>query len=221
MNEKVQPAPSLPTVRRLPMYLRLLKNLQDDGQQHVSSTLIAERFGLDPVQVRKDLAGMGIVGQPRLGFAVAELTQAIMHFLGWNNTNEAFLVGAGNLGSALAGYGGFADYGLNIIAAFDTDERKIGATVHEVKVFPLTKLPDLARRLHVHIGILTIPAAAAQNTAELLVQAGFKALWNFTPVNLAVPHGVIVERVDLAASLAVLSRSLKEHLAAEGGRRHA
>jgi redox-sensing transcriptional repressor len=212
MIEKILTTPSLPTVRRLPTYLRLLKELQDEKQLNVSSTYIAERFQLEPIQVRKDLAAMGIVGQPRLGFAVTELTCAIMQFLGWNNASEAFLIGAGNLGSALAGYSGFADYGLNIVAAFDVDKNKTGTRIHDIKVFPLQKLPDLARRLHVHIGILTLPAAAAQSITDMLVKVGIKAIWNFTPVKLKVPEDVIVEKVDLAASLAVLSRSLKEKL---------
>jgi redox-sensing transcriptional repressor len=212
MTQKIQNPPSLPTVRRLPTYLRLLKELQDEKQHYVSSTYIAERFQLESIQVRKDLAAMGIVGQPRLGFAVAELVSAIMQFLGWNNASDAFLIGAGNLGAALAGYSGFADYGLHIVAAFDVDTSKIGTRIHDTKIFPLQKLPDLAQRLHVHIGILTLPAVAAQTTTDMLVQAGITAIWNFTPVKLIVPGGVIVEKVDLAASLAVLSRSVKERL---------
>ncbi len=210
MTEKAPITPSLPTVRRLPTYLRLLKELQDENQQYVSSTYIADRFQLEPIQVRKDLAAMGIVGQPRLGFVVADLIAAIMQFLGWNNTTKAFLIGAGNLGSALIGYSGFAGYGLNIIAAFDVDNSKIGTRIHNIEVFPLEKLPDLAVRLHIHLGILTLPAAAAQATADMLVQTSITAIWNFTPVKLILPAGVIVEKVDLAASLAVLSCSLKE-----------
>lgn len=212
MNEKEPITPSLPTIRRLPMYLRLLIELQGEQHLHVSSTFIAERFQLEPIQVRKDLAAMGIVGQPRIGFVVTDLTAAIMQFLGWNTANEAFLIGAGNLGAALAGYRGFVDYGLDIVAAFDSDKRKIGTHMHGIKIFPLEKMPDLARRLHVQIGILTLPAEAAQEAADLLVQSGFKALWNFTPAKLIVPDSIIVERVDLAASLAVLSRKLKEQL---------
>lgn len=215
MTGKPLAMPSLPTVRRLPMYLRLLIGLQSDKQQHVSSTFIAERFQLEPIQVRKDLAAVGIVGQPRRGFAVTELTAAIMQFLGWNNTNEAFLIGAGNLGSALAGYRGFVDYGLDIVAAFDIDTKKIGTHIHGIKVFPLAKAPDLAGRLRVQIGILTLPAAAAQEAADMLVGAGFRALWNFTPAKLIAPDSIIVERVDLAASLAVLSRRLKERMGRE------
>jgi redox-sensing transcriptional repressor len=211
MTENFLNTPSLPTIRRLPTYLRLVKELQQKEQPYVSSTYIAEQFQLEPIQVRKDLASMGIVGQPRLGFAVPELTSAIMQFLGWNNTNEAFLIGAGNLGSALAGYSGFGDYGLNIVAAFDVDSCKIGARIHGIKVFPLAKLSALANRMHVHIGILTLPASAAQATTDLIVQSGITAIWNFTPAKLMVPEGIILERVDLAASLAVLSRSLKKN----------
>lgn len=207
----------MPTVRRLPAYLRLLRDAKESGLQYVSSTLIAEKLQLEPIQVRKDLAAMGITGQPRLGFAASGLIDAIVNFLGWNNTADAFIIGAGNLGSALAGYSGFGDYGLNIVAAFDTDEKKIGKMIHGKEVFPLERLIRLAKRMHVHIAILTLPAAAAQSTAQWLVEAGIRAIWNFTPVKLVVPDGIIVERVDLAASLAVLSRSLREHITSSLG----
>ena len=202
----------MPTVRRLPAYLRLLRDSREGGQQYVSSTYIAERLQLEPIQVRKDLAGMGIIGQPRLGFVVNDLIDAIVNFLGWNTTADAFIVGAGNLGSALAGYSGFADYGLNIVAAFDRDEKKIGTRIHGKKVYPMGRLSGLARRMHVHIAILTLTAADAQSTADRLVEVGIRAIWNFTPVKLVVPESIIVEKVDLAASLAVFSRSLREKI---------
>lgn len=217
MLEIKQCSVALPTVRRLPSYLRIIKDFQETGQQYISSTIIAERLQLEPIQVRKDLAAVGIGGHPRLGFAINDLLKAIIHFLGWDNTTDAFIIGAGNLGSALAGYQGFTDYGLNIIAAFDVDEKKISTLIHGREIFHMDRLPELARRLNVHIGILTLPADFAQNATDALIASGITAIWNFTPVKLIVPEDVIVEKIDLAASLAVLSRTLQKKIRSATG----
>ena len=211
MEDLIRPV-SLPTVRRLPAYLRLLYSLQSRGRDVVSCTHIAEELGLVSVQVRKDLAAIGVVGRPKIGYQLPALITAIRDFLGQNNTSDAFLVGAGCLGGALLGYEGFKEYGLNIVAGFDVNPAKIGTQIHGREIFPLQKLPDLAERLHVMIGILTVPAVAAQDTANLLVLSGMRAIWNYTPVKLEVPDVVIVEDVKLAASLAVLSSRLAESL---------
>jgi redox-sensing transcriptional repressor len=202
----------LPSVRRLPTYLRLLYGLKARGREVVSCTYIAEDLGLVSVQVRKDLAMTGIVGRPKVGYQVAELIDAIERFLGWKNTTDAFLVGAGGLGSALLGYEGFKEYHLNVLAGFDIDPAKIGTKIHDKEIFAVDKLPDLVHRMHVLIGILTVPASAAQQAADLMVRAGIRAIWNYTPVQLQVPDAVIVEDVKLAASLAVLSSRLAEAL---------
>jgi redox-sensing transcriptional repressor len=202
----------LPSVRRLPTYLRLLYGLKARGREVVSCTYIAEDLGLVSVQVRKDLAMTGIVGRPKVGYHVAELIDAIECFLGWKNTADAFLVGAGGLGSALLGYEGFKEYHLDVLAGFDIDSAKIGTKIHDKEIFPLEKLPDLVHRMHVLIGILTVPASAAQQAADLMVRAGIRAIWNYTPVKLQVPDSVIVEDVKLAASLAVLSNRLADVL---------
>ncbi len=117
-NQELKTAPE-PTLRRLPPYYQFLKELQHHHQGPISCTRIAEAFKLDPTQVRKDIAATGIVGKPRVGYEIGELIKAIEDFMGWSNVTDAFLAGAGNLGSALLGYEGFADYGLNIVAAFD------------------------------------------------------------------------------------------------------
>lgn len=121
----------------------------------------------------------------------------------------------------MLGYSGFQEYGLNIVAAFDVDPAKIGEDVHGREVFPLEKLHDLALRMHVLIGILTVPAAAAQDVATFMVLSGIRAIWNYTPVKLEVPELVVVEDVKLASSLAVLSSRLAEMLRAERGKRPA
>jgi len=200
----------LPTIRRLPAYLRLLHDLRDAGQESVSGTYFAEQLKLDPVQVRKDLTITGIVGKPRIGFSVCGLITAIEEYLGWNNSTEVFLVGVGHLGTALLGYSGFTRHGLNIIAAFDTNPVKIGQEVHGKTVFALEKLPNLAQRLKVHIAIVTVPAVAVQSLADLLIDAGITAIWNFTPAPLRVPAGIIVQNEDLSSGLAILCRRVRD-----------
>ena len=211
MENAIRPVP-LPSVRRLPAYLRLLYSLKAAGRDVVSCTHIAEELGLVSVQVRKDLAAIGVVGRPKIGYQLPALITAIRNFLGQNNISEAFLAGAGSLGAALLGYNGFNEFGLNILAGFDVNPAKIGLEIHGKKIFPLEKLPDLVRRMHVLIGIITVPADAAQSVADVMALAGMRAIWNYTPVHLDVPDGVIVENVNLAASLAVLSSRLAESL---------
>jgi len=212
MNRDQEISVPLPTIRRLPMYFSLLEKAAQENQTSISSSQLAAALGLEPIQVRKDLAAIGVTGQPRLGFPLAELIQAIERFLGWDNVTDAFIIGAGHLGTALAGYQGFEKHGLNVVALFDNDPRKVGQTIHGKQVLHIDKLGNLANRMHVHIAILTVPAEAAVSTAQLAVEAGIQAIWNFTPTKLTVPEGIILERVDLAASLAVLSSKLAARL---------
>jgi redox-sensing transcriptional repressor len=200
----------LPSLKRLPAYLHFLKKLAETGREVVSGTQIAQDLRLDPTQVRKDLEITGITGRPRIGYSVPELIAAIESFLGWNNTRDAFLAGAGSLGTALIGYKAFREHGVNIVAAFDADENKIGKSIRSIEVLPIYKLPELAERMHVHIGIIAVPAENAQNVADLMVFGDIKAIWNFAPAKLTVPEGIIVENVELYASLAVLTTKLVE-----------
>lgn len=204
-----------PTLRRLPLYLHLLRKLEVLGRPAVSSSHLGAELGLDATQVRKDLEATGIIGRPRVGYEVGQLIDTIETALGWNNVRQAFLVGAGNLGQALLGYRRFADAGLEIVAAFDTDSAKIGTEVHGKQVLPVTKLANLAQRMHVMVGILTVPAETAQAAADLLVEAGILAIWNFTPVRLRVPETVIVQNEDLYSGLATLTQKLAARLGAD------
>ncbi len=202
----------IPSVRRLPLYLRLLRELRADGHDFVSCTQISESLGFGTVQVRKDLAITGIVGRPKVGYQVPELIDAIESFLGWKNTRDAFLVGAGSLGSALLGYDGFRDNGLNIVAAFDTNPAKIGTPIHGKAVLDWDSFHDLAQRMHILIGILTVPATVAQETTNAMILAGIRAIWNYTPATLEVPPAIVVEDVRLSSSLAALSSRLTRQL---------
>ncbi len=210
-ESRFKPAPA-PAVRRLPGYHRLAQKFHGEGVETVSCTTIAEALSLDPTQVRKDIALTGIVGKPKVGYEIASLLEKIESFLGWDNVTDAFLAGVGSLGSALIGYKMFRDHGLNIVAAFDNDPAKIGTTVREVEVLPMEKLPALARRMHVKIGVIATPAEVAQDVASMMVISGMEAVWNFAPVHLDLPPEVIVEHVHLTSSLAVLSSKLTQKL---------
>lgn len=198
----------LPTIRRFPIYLRCIREMIAAGELHISSAVVAERLGLDPVLTRKDLAMAGVPGRPRRGYPAQELQDAINHALGWDDTTDAVLVGAGSLGNALLGYSGFEEQNLSIAVAFDSNPGMFGLTLHGVKVRPMEDLPRLAKRMNIKLGILTVPNSAAQSCADQLIAAGIRGIWNFTSVQLDVPKGVVVQNVDLAQSLAVLSHSI-------------
>ena len=208
-----------PTLRRLPRYYHYLLRVQGTGQEIISATQMAEDLGIHHTQVRKDLAATGSQGKPKVGHRVDDLLISIESFLNWNNFSEAFLVGAGNLGSALLGYN-FEKAGIRIIAAFDTSPAKVGQAVHGIPVHPLGAFEEMARERHVAIGILTVPADRAQAIADLMVHSGIQAIWNFAPITLSVPEEIIVETVELYASLAIFSRKLEERRKARAAGLH-
>ena len=214
-NQDIQNV-SKATIGRLPAYHRYLKDKLAAGERTVSSTAVAEAVHLNAVKVRKDLAVISsVAGKPKLGFSVSDLIEGIDRILGYDNVTDAVLVGAGGLGSALVGYGGFKAYGLNIVAAFDSDPKRIGTMLGGVKVFDSKDLVRLVRRLNVLIGIIAVPAAAAQGVADELAEGGVRAIWNFAPVHLTLPANIAVKNEDMAASLAILSKRLAEILNSE------
>lgn len=208
MNENKERAYPVPSVRRLPLYLSFLRQLRNENVEVVSSTRIAEELGLTGIQVRKDLAMTGIVGRPKIGHSINELVGHIESFLGWDRLRPAFLVGVGHLGTALLGYKGFAQENLDIIASFDNSPQKIGTTVLGRPTYPMTDFFQMAQDSNVKLAILTVPAQYAQELTDIMVAAGIQAIWNFAPVQISVPEGVIVENVSLSSSLAVLSQRL-------------
>ena len=195
----------------MPVYLELLKKIKADGGAYVSAAFLAGELGLHPVQVRKDLASVSKVdGNPRIGFALDGLIDDMEDFLGCKNAHEAVVAGVGNLGRALLSYGGFGSYGLSIIAGFDMSPEVVGTTVAGKEIFPATRISELCSRRGVHIGIITAPAAAAQSACDALTAGGVRAIWNFAPVRLTLPPGVIVTNENLAASFAALSGRLSQ-----------
>jgi len=204
---------SVQGVRRLPYYLKFLKELQEEGTLFVPAAAIAETLGVYEVQVRKDLAAVSSQpGKPRVGFSVNGLITDIEHFLGYDSANTAALVGVGHLGQALMSYGGFADYGLNIAAAFDRDPDLVGRSIHGLEVYPMERLAEICCGRSIPIGIITTPAEHAQEVCDQLVEAGIKAVWNFAHVRLHVPENVLVQNEDMAVSFALLSNRLAQSL---------
>jgi redox-sensing transcriptional repressor len=195
----------LPTIRRLPTYLRILRDFSKNGSEYVSSSQLAEVMNIEPILVRKDLVLTGIVGTPRIGYHIPDLIKAIEDFLGWGVPLDAFLIGAGHLGTAILGYKEMNKYGHKIVAAFDKDPRKIDQSIHGVRVFDIAKVPELIRSLNISLAILTVPPEEAQGVADLLVEAGIQGIWNFTSVTLDLPNGITTHKEDLLSGLAVLS----------------
>ncbi|HWQ73710.1 MAG TPA: redox-sensing transcriptional repressor Rex [Syntrophomonas sp.] len=203
---------TLQMLQRLPKYLNYLTALPPEGAANISATAIAEALKLNDVQVRKDLASVSDGGKPKVGYVTQNLINDIKEILGYNNSHDAIIVGVGSLGHALLSYEGFSKYGLNIVAGFDTDEKIIGTEVGGKMILPVTKLENLCERMRIRIGIIAVPAGAAQSVCDTLVQSGVLAIWNFAPVHLNTGEGILVQDENMAASLALLSRHLTEKI---------
>ncbi len=197
------------TLQRLPVYLSYLRGLPENVYPHISATAIAAGLGLGEVQVRKDLAAVTSCGKPKTGYPLQTLIQDLERFLWAGGCSRTVLVGVGNLGLALLSYGGFSDYGLKIMAAFDINPALVGAVVDGRPILPVSELPNFCQRQQVQIGILAVPAAAAQACCDALTNSGVRAVWNFAPVLLRAPEGVLIQQENMASSLALLSHHLK------------
>jgi redox-sensing transcriptional repressor len=208
MKDDLKLSVPLPTIRRYPIYLRAIHAMIAGGELHISSAVLADKLSLDPVLTRKDLAMAGVPGKPRRGYPAKELADAISRALGWDSATDAVLVGVGSLGKALLCHSGFEEQNLSIAGAFDAEPSLTGRTFHGVKVRAMDDLPRLVRRLKIRLAILTVPNAAAQTCTDALVAVGIRGILNFTAIQLAVPEGVVVQNVDIAQSLAVLSHTI-------------
>ena len=194
-------------MRRLPIYLKYLKQLPPE-HKNISSKTVAENVGLGEVLVRKDLSLVSGAGRPKTGYDINGLINSLETFLGYKSENTAVLIGAGKLGNALLDYKGFCDYGLKIIAAFDSDLNKIGVSESGKYIYPITDFEEFNRQIHAKIGIITVPAKEAQSVCDLMCKSGIQAIWNFAPVSLSAAEGVLVQNENMAASLALLSSHL-------------
>ena len=192
-----------------------LKLLDFSETPTISAAEIARSLGLNPVLVRKDLALISDGGRPKIGYNREKLIADIEGFLGYGNTNDAVLIGAGKLGRALLGYSGFAEYGLNIVAAFDANDAIIGTSKSGKPIMHMSRLEEFCRRNKVQIGIITVPAEDAQNVCDRLIECGIRAIWNFAPKHLDVPEDILVQNENMAASLALLSKHLSYKIHSE------
>ena len=207
MEKKISKA----VLKRLPGYLAYLKSLQDQDHPYISATALANALGMGEVQVRKDLASVSDGGRPKIGYLRESLIEDIEQFLGYDNTTDAVLIGAGRLGQALMGYRGFEEYGLNVLAAFDTNPT-CDHTEDGKPILHMDQLELFCRAHKVLMGIITVPDCHAQEVCDKLISCGIKAIWNFAPIHLEVPSNILVQSENMATSLAVLSMHLQAHI---------
>jgi redox-sensing transcriptional repressor len=180
--------------------------MEASGFKYVSSAVIARQLGIDDTLVRKDIAATGYMGKPKVGFNTTEFKEHLEIFLGMKENKEALLIGAGNLGVALAKYRGFKKYGLDIVAIFDQDPKKIGMKISDKEIQPAHKIESVLKKKNIKMAILAIPGESIQELADILTKNGIKAIWNFTGVHLKVPEDIFVWNEDLAASFITLSQ---------------
>ena len=201
------------TLSRLPLYYSYIRGLQKEGMLYVSSSQIAQGLNINPVLVRKDLGEVSsVTGKPRTGFEVTTLLNDLGEYLGYNNVDEAILVGVGTLGRFILSSKDFNAFGLNINVGFDNDPDLAGIQIGDKYVLPIEKMESYVKRSGVKIGIITVPASQAQEVCNKMVKAGIRAIWNFAFVMLDVPVGVLVKNENLPSSLAMLSQQLTQKI---------
>lgn len=197
-----------PTIERLPLYLRCLSRLRDSEVEVVSSEELGRQLAITSVQIRKDLAYFGEFGRRGVGYDVVGLLNQIASILGADKPRKIALIGAGRLGQALANYDGFREQGFNITAVFDSDRSKVGGALAGQTVRHVEQMATILPKSAIELAILAVPAQAAQKIADVLVQCGIKAIWNFAPVRLEVPNYVEVRQENLIVGLMALSYHL-------------
>ena len=207
-----KPSVSVRSVGRLSLYRRLLDSLTAEGTRSIYSHELAALAGSTAAQVRRDLMAIGYSGSPNRGYQVADLLDSIRQFLDSPNGQRAALVGVGNLGRALLSYFTGRRPNLSIVAAFDSDPEKVGRVIHGCRCHPLDELEKIAREMDIRIGIITVPAEAAQDVTTRLISAGVHGLLNFAPVRVRVPKNVYVEDIDMTMSLEKAAYFARMHL---------
>lgn len=200
---------SLPkaTLGRLPLYLRYLKTVRSQ-KKTISATSVAKALELGEVQVRKDLSAVSGAGKPKVGYITDELIESLENCLGQGGRCRAVIVGAGKLGMALLDYEGFSDYGLEVVAAFDSEAENEKFSLAGKPVFPMSEFEGFCYREDVKIGIITVPKSAAQSVCNLMIKNNISAIWSFAPAFLHVPNGIVLKQENLALSLAHLKSQI-------------
>lgn len=192
-------------IRRLPGYYRHLRELEAAGVTQISSQELGKRMQLTPSQIRQDINCFGGFGRQGYGYKVSELKGHIGDILGLNRQHRVIILGAGNIGAAVAKYPTFSREGFETIAMFDTDPSKIGERIRNIPVYPMDELENFLGDKKVDIAVLAVPAQAAQETAKRLYNGGVRAIWNFAPTDLSHPEDMIIVNVHLSDSLQILS----------------
>lgn len=193
-----------PALRRMPWYLAYVSLLRERKVEFVSSTQISRELKVDASQIAKDLSFLDIRGKTRIGYEVALLEHKLEEFLGFRREHRAVIVGVGSLGGALMQDSGLGRYGLEIVAGFDVNPAVAGTLRHGLPVYNISELKERCQMLHAGIGIVTVPVEHAQATADRLIEAGVKAIWNFTPYRICVPDGIVISNTSIYAHLAVM-----------------
>ena len=206
-NTKIEKVPE-PTLRRLPWYLSVCRLLKQRGEQHVSSTRLSKETNIVASQIAKDLSCVNIIGRTRVGYDIDNLLEVLEDFLGFTRIHKAFLFGAGRLGSALLNDSGLKQFGLEVVAAFDTNPKVVGHSVAGIPVYHINDLEAKIKRYNVKIGVLTVPIDRAQEVSDKMVVWGIKAIWNFTPLRIRVPENIVVQNTSLYAHLSLMFNRL-------------
>ncbi len=199
-----------PTLRRLPWYLAYAQLAKRNGEIYLSSTQIANNIAVDASKVAKDLSYVQISGRTRVGYDLNELVEVLQAFLGFTNSHKAFLFGVGSLGGALLHDDGLNQFGLEIVAGFDVKYELAGTSIHRVPIHHISHFKELQKKTNIQIGVLTVPVDKAQEAAEMMIEGGIKAIWNFTPYRIRVPENIIVQNTSIYAHLAVMFNRLNE-----------
>ncbi|MBQ3540066.1 MAG: redox-sensing transcriptional repressor Rex [Bacteroidaceae bacterium] len=207
VSDKIDKVPE-PTLRRLPWYLSVCRLLKSRGETYVSSTRLSKETNIVASQIAKDLSCVNIVGRTRVGYEIDNLLDVLERFLGFTTLHKAFLFGAGRLGGALLNDKGLKQFGLEVVAAFDTNPKMVGHSVSGIPVYHINDIGTKMRRYNVKIGILTVPIDNAQEVADKMVAWGIKAIWNFTPLRIRVPDDIVVQNTSLYAHLSLMFNRL-------------
>lgn len=197
------------SVLRMELYLEVLEQLQAEGQRHVTSSEVGEAIGVSPEKVRQDLFCLGSEGRPKVGYEIDQLAGLIRSVFDLDTPKKACIVGLGNLGRALAGSTIWTKAGFSLAAIFDRDASVVGTEAAGIRVRSIAEIFGVVKAEGIVAGVIAVPASAAQETADLMVNAGIRAIWNFAPVKLHVPEGVSVESQSLAWGLITLSHTMK------------
>lgn len=199
-----------PTLRRLPWYLAYIRMLDNQNIEYVSSTQIAKEINVDASQIAKDLSFLNIKGKTRIGYEVHSLVRELVDFLGFKRKHRAFMIGVGSLGAALMQDVGLAQYGLNIVAGFDTNDEIAGKSICGVPIYHMDELKARQQEYGVSIAVLAVPVEHAQDAANQAINGGLKAIWNFTPYRIKAPANIVIQNTSIYAHLALMYNRMDE-----------